>query len=648
MKLDKIKSLAFLFTIFFSSITFSQTQDLYTSECDANQMINSQSLTYTDVDSSGTFTNTDTADLNDPANSGNFNYGTTYYYYDLAAAAIYPVTFTISASGYDIFVGITPVTCSPGAGGTQQTLYTSACDAFSYMNSITLTYTDDDTSGTFTNNDRADLTDAANAGNFNYGTTYYYNDGLGIYEVTFIDQAVSDYAISVGTIDQSCSPGTGGALPSFQAYDSNAGMGDSDPTIACSSINGGTTSNIYFSKGTGSNLTMPEFGDTLYSDSNGNNPFISAGTVFFGWFDMMTNQNQSIEVDGTTGNIISIVDCTAGGAYTPYSIYDISENACSKELTTLTLYVLNENSLDLNDAIDSQNSFDISDFSATYYYNDGSNTYSISFDSPVPGNYIINTKNLINCAPSFTSDALFTAAENQSTIGTATATDPDAGATQAYSITGTELVIDASTGVITFAANPDFETKNSYTATVTVTDGTNTVTQDITVTVTDVDEIPPIITLIGEATVTIEVGGVYADDGATASDNYDGDISAGIVAVSDVDTDVVGNYTVTYNVTDANGNPASTVTRTVIVESSLSVEENEENEFKIYPNPTLSSWKINSSKIIKSLEIFDLVGRKVLSKKPMAKDFEIDASFLPTGIYVMVLNNKIISRLIKS
>ena len=158
----------------------------------------------------------------------------------------------------------------------------------------------------------------------------------------------------------------------------------------------------------------------------------------------------------------------------------------------------------------------------------------------------------------------------------------------------------------------------------------------------------PVITLTGEATVTLEVGGVYADDGATASDNYDGDITASIVTLNTVDAAVVGQYTVTYDVTDANGNPATTVTRTVIVESSLSVEKNEENELKIYPNPTLSSWKINSSKIIKSLEIFDLVGRKVLSKKPMAKDFEIDASFLPTGIYVMVLNNKIISRLIKS
>ena len=109
----------------------------------------------------------------------------------------------------------------------------------------------------------------------------------------------------------------------------------------------------------------------------------------------------------------------------------------------------------------------------------------------MPGNYIINTKNLINCAPSFTSDASFTAAENQLVIGDATATDPDADATLVYSISGTELEIVASTGAITFAANPDFETKNSYTATVTVTDGTNPVEQEITVTVSDVDEISP-------------------------------------------------------------------------------------------------------------------------------------------------------------
>ena len=42
-----------------------------------------------------------------------------------------------------------------------------------------------------------------------------------------------------------------------------------------------------------------------------------------------------------------------------------------------------------------------------------------------------------------------------------------------------------SAGVLTFVTAPDYETKTSYTATVTVSDGTNTVTQDITVTITN-------------------------------------------------------------------------------------------------------------------------------------------------------------------
>ena len=48
-----------------------------------------------------------------------------------------------------------------------------------------------------------------------------------------------------------------------------------------------------------------------------------------------------------------------------------------------------------------------------------------------------------------------------------------------------------SAGVLTFASAPDYETKTSYTATVTATDGTNSTTQSITVNVTDVDDVAP-------------------------------------------------------------------------------------------------------------------------------------------------------------
>ena len=57
-----------------------------------------------------------------------------------------------------------------------------------------------------------------------------------------------------------------------------------------------------------------------------------------------------------------------------------------------------------------------------------------------------------------------------------------------------------------------------------------------------------LITLNGDAQITIEVGTTYTDPGATASDNSDGDITADIVTVNNVDTSVIGSYTVTYNV----------------------------------------------------------------------------------------------------
>ncbi|MDB4384357.1 DUF5011 domain-containing protein, partial [Akkermansiaceae bacterium] len=88
-------------------------------------------------------------------------------------------------------------------------------------------------------------------------------------------------------------------------------------------------------------------------------------------------------------------------------------------------------------------------------------------------------------------------------------------------------------------------------------------------TVTVEDTTSPEITLTGVAVVTLEVGGSYDEPGATVSDNYDTDLSATIDS-SAVNTSVVGDYTVTYNVTDSNSNVAQQVTRTVKVVDTTS------------------------------------------------------------------------------
>ena len=72
-----------------------------------------------------------------------------------------------------------------------------------------------------------------------------------------------------------------------------------------------------------------------------------------------------------------------------------------------------------------------------------------------------------------------------------TAADPDTGDTPAYTLSGTDanfFDIDTSTGQLQTQAALDYETKSSYTVTVTASDGALTATVDVTVTVTNIDE----------------------------------------------------------------------------------------------------------------------------------------------------------------
>ncbi|NPC57206.1 cadherin domain-containing protein, partial [Caenimonas soli] len=102
--------------------------------------------------------------------------------------------------------------------------------------------------------------------------------------------------------------------------------------------------------------------------------------------------------------------------------------------------------------------------------------------------------------PTVTSGATATAINENSGAGrvvyTATATDTDdisAGIT--FSLAGTDaaaFTIDSNTGAVKLAANPDYETKTSYTFSVVADDGVNAATlQAVTLAINDVDESVP-------------------------------------------------------------------------------------------------------------------------------------------------------------
>ncbi len=154
----------------------------------------------------------------------------------------------------------------------------------------------------------------------------------------------------------------------------------------------------------------------------------------------------------------------------------------------------------------------------------------------------------INENPVITNDgggatASINAAENQTAVTTVTATDQDTGDTLTYSISGGPdqalFSINSSTGVLTFASPPNYESptdsgaNNVYDVQVTVTDngaGTLTDVQAIAVTVTNANE-APVITSNG--------------NGSTASTSINENNTA-VTAVTA--TDVDSSDTLTYSI----------------------------------------------------------------------------------------------------
>jgi LPXTG-motif cell wall-anchored protein len=83
-----------------------------------------------------------------------------------------------------------------------------------------------------------------------------------------------------------------------------------------------------------------------------------------------------------------------------------------------------------------------------------------------------------------------------------------------------------------------------------------------------VDAVPPVITLNGDAKITIEQGKDYTELGSKAIDMLDGDITTKIVISGVVKTSTPGEYLVKYTVSDKAGNTAE-ITRTVVVKAML-------------------------------------------------------------------------------
>ncbi|MDG1823266.1 MAG: DUF5011 domain-containing protein, partial [Flavobacteriaceae bacterium] len=301
--------------------------------------------------------------------------------------------------------------------------------------------------------------------------------------------------------------------------------------------------------------------------------------VFTPYVDAGVQATDSFEGDLRTSLIIvDPVDTTVVGTYViTYNVSDASGNAANQKVrnvsivdTTAPIITINGNPV-INLAVGTP----YTDLGASALDNfDGNITARINTINPVDN----NTVGVYTVRYSVSDDAGNIATEVTRTINVVDTTRPiitligDANvsieAGTSYGDAGA-IAEDAEDGNISpniVVANPvDVNSLGDYTITYNVQDSSGNVATQVTRTVTVVDTSKPVITLIGNSTVTQEVFTPYVDAGAEATDSYEGNITGDIVTVNPVNTTAVGTYVITYNVNDASGNTANQKVRNVTI-----------------------------------------------------------------------------------
>ena len=134
-------------------------------------------------------------------------------------------------------------------------------------------------------------------------------------------------------------------------------------------------------------------------------------------------------------------------------------------------------------------------------------------------------------------------------------------------VTASDNVDGNITSSISTSGSVDTSSAGTYIITYSVSDAAgNTASVSRNVIVDAADTTAPVISLTGSSTINLSVGDTFTDPGATATDGVDGDLTSSISISGSVDTSTAGTYTLSYNVSDAAGNAATEVQRTVIVQ----------------------------------------------------------------------------------
>jgi len=214
-----------------------------------------------------------------------------------------------------------------------------------------------------------------------------------------------------------------------------------------------------------------------------------------------------------------------------------------------------------------------------------------------------------------------------------------------------------NSGFITLNVSPNSfdcgDVGSTITVTLTVTDPSGN-TDSCTAQVTVEDILGPVFDCISDTTVPYDSGATYY----TLPDY----IILGEVSATDNCTDpltvnqdpapgtqlTMGNYTVTFESTDEEGNVGTCSFELTVVEE-LGVGENTLNSgLRLYPNPSSNILNIYSAnQPIQTIQLFDLTGKQLMERDGIDNNqLSLDVSSISKGIYFIRLNNLLTKKII--
>jgi hypothetical protein len=97
-----------------------------------------------------------------------------------------------------------------------------------------------------------------------------------------------------------------------------------------------------------------------------------------------------------------------------------------------------------------------------------------------------------------------------------------------------------------------------------------------------------------------------------------------------------------------NANPDDEATLgSVVVGATAGINDFDLAKFNVYPNPSNNVWNIKGQQTVDKVEVYDVLGKQVMTVKPNDSDIELDASTLPKGLYFAKMTTDLGSNTIK-